>query len=319
MIMNNIFKLIKDSKKIAITFHTSPDGDSLGSATALLQGLRALNKNCYILSKEPIPEVFRYLPCSSEITGEKFKVEEDTELVVVLDCGDFKRINADIDRENRSYTLVNIDHHLSNELYGDYNFVDTNSSAVGEIIYQMLQLLGLKLTKEIGTSLYTSLLTDTGSFRHSNTTSVTHTIAGDIINTGVDFSEIHRIIFDNKDFNRVKLFGKVIDSMTLELHGKAIFMVITKKMIEDLGLESSDTSDVISYGTMVKGPEVVVLIKESEECVKVSLRSKNKIDVRSIAEKFDGGGHIRAAGFALNGDVISVKKQLMEILEKELI
>jgi bifunctional oligoribonuclease and PAP phosphatase NrnA len=317
--MNNIFKAIKDSNNIAITFHTSPDGDSLGSATALLQGLRALNKNCYILCKETIPEVFRYLPFSDEITGERFRVEEGTELVIVLDCGDFKRINADIEKENRDYTLINIDHHLSNELYGDYNFVDTNSSAVGEIIYQMLQLLGIKLNKEIGTSLYTSLLTDTGSFRHSNTTSVTHSIAGDIINTGLDFSEIHRTIFDNKKFNRVKLFGKVIDSMSLELNGNAVFMYITKNMIEDLGLENSDTSDVITYGTMIQGAEVVALIKESDEGVKVSLRSKNKVDVRGIAEQFNGGGHIRAAGFAFNGNITTIKKQLMEILEKELI
>lgn len=319
MIMNNILKAIKDSKNIAITFHASPDGDSLGSATALLQGLRALNKEAYILCKETVPENFKYLPLSSEITGENYEVQEATELVIVLDCGDFKRINADIDKDNRSYTLVNIDHHLSNEMYGDYNFVDTNAAAVGEIVYQMLQLLSVKLTKDMGISLYTSLLTDTGSFRHSNTTSVTHTIAGDVINTGIDFSEIHRTIFDNKKFNRVKLYGKVIDSMTLELKGNAVFMYITKAMLEELGLESSDTSDVLIYGSMIQGVELVVLIKESDEGVKVSLRSKNKVDVRTIAEGFNGGGHIRAAGFAFEGSVTTIKSKLMEILEKELI
>lgn len=319
MIMNNILKVIKESKNIAIAFHTSPDGDSLGSATALAQGLRALNKNCCILSKEPVPEVFNYLPLSEEITGENFKVEEHIEAVVVLDCGDFKRINAEVLSENRTYTLINIDHHLSNELYGDYNYVDTNSAAVGEIIYQMLQLLGVKLTRDIGKSLYTSLLTDTGSFRHSNTTSVTHTIAGDVVNTGLDFSEIHRIIFDNKKFNRVKLYGKVIDAMTLELNGNAVFMYLTKEMLEELELDNSDTSDLLPFGTMVDSAEVVVLIKENGEGVKVSLRSKNKVDVRKIAEEFNGGGHIRAAGFAFDGNEENIKLKLMEILEKELI
>jgi phosphoesterase RecJ-like protein len=319
MIMNNILKVIKESKNIAITFHTSPDGDSLGSATALAQGLRALNKNCCILSKEPVSEVFNYLPLSEEITGENFKVEEQIEAVVVLDCGDFKRINAEVLSENRTYTLINIDHHLSNELYGDYNYVDTNSAAVGEIVYQMLQLLGVKLTRDIGKSLYTSLLTDTGSFRHSNTTSITHTIAGDIVNTGLDFSEIHRIIFDNKKFNRVKLYGKVIDAMTLELNGNAVFMYLTKEMLEELELDSSDTADLLPFGTMVDSAEVVVLIKENGEGVKVSLRSKNKVDVRKIAEGFNGGGHIRAAGFAFDGSEENIKLKLMEILEKELI
>lgn len=319
MIMNNIFKIIKESKKIAVTFHASPDGDSLGSATALVQGLRALKKQVYLLCKESIPEVFKYLPLSEEITGEFFEVEENTDLVIVLDCGDFKRINANIINENRRYTLINIDHHLSNELYGDYNYVDTNAAAVGEIIYQMLQLLGVKLTKEIGVSLYTSLLTDTGSFRHSNTTSVTHSIAGDIINTGLDYSEIHRIIFDNKKFERVKLYGSIIDSMSLELKGNAVFMYLTKDILNKFNQDNSDTSDLLPFGTMVDTAEVVVLIKESDEGVKVSLRSKNKIDVRSIAEKFNGGGHIRAAGFAYNGDIPEIKSILMEILEKELI
>lgn len=319
MTINNVIEKIKESKKIAITFHTSPDGDSLGSSTALALALRSLGKDCSILCKEAIPQTFTYLPCSEEITGENYNVEKDTDLVIVLDCGDFKRINAEILLKDRDYTLINLDHHMSNELYGDLNYVNTNAAAVGEIVYQILKLLDISLTKEIGVALYTSLLTDTGSFRHSNTTSDTHNIAGDIINTGIDFSEIHRIIFDNKSFNKVKLYGKVIETMTLECNKKVVFMELTNKMLEELNLDGSDTSDLITFGSKVEGAEVTVLIKESEDGVKVSLRSKNKVDVRKVAEGFNGGGHIRAAGFVAESNIQTIKEKLITILEKELI
>ncbi|WP_461612742.1 DHH family phosphoesterase [Clostridium sp. Marseille-QA1073] len=319
MTINNVIEKIKESKKIAITFHTSPDGDSLGSSTALTLALRSIGKDCTILCKEAIPETFTYLPCSEEITGENYNVEQDTDLVIVLDCGDFKRINAEILLKDRDYTLINVDHHMSNELYGDVNYVNTNAAAVGEIVYEILKLLDINLTKEIGVALYTSLLTDTGSFRHSNTTSDTHNIAGDIINTGIDFSEIHRIIFDNKSFNKVKLYGKVIETMTLECNKKVVFMELTNKILEELDLDGSDTSDLIAFGSKVEGAEVTVLIKESEDGVKVSLRSKNKVDVRKVAEDFNGGGHIRAAGFVAESNIQTIKEKLITILEKELI
>ena len=174
MKINEIINRIKLFKKIAITFHTSPDGDSLGSALALLIGLRKLKKEVYIISKEVIPQTFLFLPCSNEINGETSEPLKDTECVIVLDCGDFKRINANLCMQNRKFELINIDHHLSNDLYGDLNFVDTSASAVGEIVYEVLRLLDVEIDKEISTCLYTSLLTDTGSFRHSNTTAVTH-------------------------------------------------------------------------------------------------------------------------------------------------
>ena len=319
MKINDLIDKIKLFKKIAITFHTSADGDSLGSALALLIGLRKLNKEVYIISKEVIPQTFLFLPYSNEINGEISEPLEDTECVIVLDCGDFKRINANLNLENRKFELINMDHHLSNDLYGDLNFVDTRASAVGEIVHEVLKLLDVKLDKEISSCLYTSLLTDTGSFRHSNTTAVTHGIAGELINTGIDFSSIHRIIFENKKFEKIKLYGEVISTMTTELDGKVSVMYISKNVLEKYNLVSSDTSDVITFGSSIDTVEVTILIKEAENGVKVSLRSKSLVDVSKIAEGFNGGGHIRAAGFFIEANFDDTKVKLMEILEKELI
>lgn len=319
MEINEVASRINLFKKIAITFHTSPDGDSLGSALALLIGLRKLKKEVYIISKEVIPQAFLFLPCSIEINGKATEPLVDTECVIVLDCGDFKRINANLCMVNKKFELINMDHHLSNDLYGDVNFVDTSASATSEIVYEVLRLLHVEIDKEISTCLYTSLLTDTGSFKHSSTTAVTHNIAGELINTGIEFSNIHRIIFENKKFEKIKFYGEVINNMTSELNAKVCIMYISKRILEKYESVSEDTSDVITFGASIDTVEVTVLIKDTENGVKVSLRSKSIVDVSKIAEVFNGGGHIRAAGFFTEGNFDDTKAKLMEILEKELI
>ncbi|WP_040195116.1 DHH family phosphoesterase [Clostridium culturomicium] len=318
MITKEILDIIEKSNKIGVTFHQSPDGDSLGSSTALVQGLRLLSKDAYLISKEIIPDTFTYLKCSEEITGLKDYVQEETDLVIVVDCGDFKRINGNLQREDRNYAIINLDHHMSNEKYGDLNYVDTKAAAVGEIIFDLLNLLKVEITKDIALSLYTSILTDTSSFKHSNTTSRTHEIAGSLLKTGIDFNAVQRRVFENKDFRKVKFFGKVIDTINLQSEGKVVFMEITNDMLEESGLESMDSAEVIHFGTMISGVEVVALFKESKGGVKVSLRSKQKVDVAKVAEMFNGGGHVRAAGLFCEGTMETVKERVNKILENEL-
>jgi len=319
MIMNSIINTIKNSKCIGISFHGNPDGDALGSSLALMQGLRQLNKTIYIISKDIVPSVYKFLPCSDEITGECDTAMQITDCVIVLDCGNMDRISGSLNLKNRNYKLINIDHHISNDLYGDYNFVDTNSSAVGEIVYQILQLLGLSITKEIADCLYTSLITDSGSFKYASTTSVTHAIAGDLINVGIDFSNIHRLVFENNNLQRVKLYGKVIESIELHHNGELCYMELTKKMLEDCHIEALDTSDIIAFGVSIASAEVVALLKETNKGIKISLRSKNKVDVRMVAQAYSGGGHIRAAGLSIDKSLDDAKDMIINALEKELI
>lgn len=318
MIMNQIINKILSSNNIAITFHTSPDGDSLGSSLALLQALRALNKNCYILCEEELPKTFEFLPYSKEVSAISI-IKEDTDCVVVLDCGNMERIAGNINVTNKNYTLINIDHHLSNDLYADMNYVDTNASSMGEIVYQIINIMGVSLNKEMAICLYTSLITDTGSFKHTNTTAITHAIAGDLINCGIDFNNIHRIIFENKSFHRVKLYGEVINEMYLDCHDKFCIMTLTKEMLDKLNLSDGDTSDLISLGVQIDSVEVAALFKENGDSIKVSLRSKSYVDVRKIAENFKGGGHLRAAGFKINDTMENVINAITELINKELI
>ncbi|MGE5629414.1 MAG: DHH family phosphoesterase [Solirubrobacterales bacterium] len=320
MTMNNIIEAIKQSSEIAITFHISPDGDSLGSALGLREALISLGKNVYIMSKEPVPYNLSFLPNCEIIDGSTFKVLPSTNLVIVLDCGDYKRINAEIDKDNKAYTLINIDHHLSNEQYGDLNYVDPSCSSIGEIMYTFLEKLEVKITQTIAACLYTSIISDTGSFRYSSTTSLTHNIAGKLIDTGIDFSRIHRNVFDDKQFSMIKFLGRAIDNMKL-VSDKICLIKIKNSDFLDFEVDPTvDTAHIIALGLEVKSVEVAVLLKESQDKIKVSLRSKDNADVRSIAEKFDGGGHKKAAGLTINNMTIDeAEKLILEEIEKELI
>ncbi len=319
--------LIKDeilkAKRIGLSFHTSPDGDALGSTLALLNALRYIGKDAYIISRDVIPDNFSYLSFSEEIDGETTKPDKDTDLVIVLDCGNVERISADLSEYKG--TLIDLDHHVSNENYGHINFVDTQAAATCELSYLLIKELGIDLkdnnseTNAIGSAVYTGIVTDTGSFRHSNVTKRTHTIAAELIEAGIDNSKIHSNLFDNKPFEKVKLMGTVLSNIELALDNKVAVLSIPKGMLESFNLPNADTSDIISIGLGIKGVEVSLLLKEVEEGTKSSLRSKNNVDVRKIAEIFGGGGHIKAAGLMQkNTDLNCAKENLLKALKEEL-
>lgn len=322
--LQDISKKILSSKKIGITYHVSPDGDAVGSALALLNGLKLLNKDAYLISKDIISENLQFLKGSNEANGLITKHLSGTDLVVVVDCGNFERISAEL-KEFKG-NIINLDHHISNDKYGELNYIDINAAATAEIIFELLETMGINFDKvnedlyEIGTCLYTSLVTDTGGFRHSNVTSRTHRIASKLKEIGVNNTYIYQSLFDNNSFEKIRLIGKSINNMELLLDRKVSFIKIPKSYGEELNIEIGDTSDIISFGLQIKGVEVSVLIKETENGSKASLRSKNQIDVRKIAEKLGGGGHVKAAGITMNGlNLDEAKDKILEQIEKELL
>ena len=323
MTLSQIAKFILESKKIGITYHVSPDGDAVGSVLALFNALKSLNKDCYIISKDTLSENLKFLKGSDEITGEITEPVDETDIVVVLDCGNLERVSANL--KEFTGTIVNIDHHLSNDKYGDINYIDSNAAATAEIVFELLNLMGISFEKEdivikdIGTCMYTSIVTDTGAYRHSNVTERTHKISAVLKKIGVDNTFIYQSLFDNKDFSRIKLIGKALSSMQLILNGKVALLEIDKNFTSDLGIDVGDTSDIISYGLQIKGVEVTLLLKEVEDGVKASLRAKSYVDVRKIAEVFGGGGHIRASGIKIkNMSMEEAKYEILNEIQKEL-
>ena len=323
MTLGQIAKFILEGKKIGITYHVSPDGDAVGSVLALFNALKSLNKDCYILSKDTLSDNLKFLKGSDEVTGEITEPDDETDIVVILDCGNLERVSANL--KKFTGTIVNIDHHLSNDKYGDINYIDSNAAATAEIVFELLNLMGINfdeansVIKDIGTCMYTSIVTDTGGYRHSNVTERTHKISATLKKIGVDNTFIYQSLFDNKDFSRIKLIGKALSNMQLILNGKVALLELDKAFTEDLGIDIGDTSDIISYGLQIKGVEVTLLLKEVEDGVKASLRAKSYVDVRKIAEVFGGGGHIRAAGIKIkNISMEEAKYEILNEIQKEL-
>lgn len=321
MSMEEIKNSILNSNKIGITFHTSPDGDAAGSALGLLNGLRALGKSSYITSRDVIQDNLSFLPLGREIDGLTERPLEGTDLIIVVDCGNVERISGDLSSYNG--TVINIDHHLSNDMYGNINYVDKKAAATAEIIYELLVSLGFnfdeedEILKNIGTCLYTSLVTDTGSFRHSNVTKRTHKIAGILRGVGVNNTLIHTKLFENTPVNKVRLIGEALCKMELHFNGKVAVIAIPLEMLKRLDMEKSDTSDLIGTILAMEGVEAAIVLKEVEDGAKASLRSKDKVDVRKVAEIFGGGGHIKAAGVMQRGvTLLEAKENLLFEIEK---
>ena len=293
MSLQDIRKTILSSKKIGITYHVSPDGDAVGSALALYQGLLKLNKDVYLISKDELAEYLRFLPCSEKIDGKTIEPLEGTDLVIGVDCGDLERLSADLDYYRK--TIINIDHHISNKYYGDINFVDTAASAAAEIIYALLEEMKIEIDIDMGTCLYTSLVTDTGSFRHSNVTERTLLIVSKLKSIGVNNTYIYTQLFDNKKVETLRATGAVLNKMELLCNGKLALMIIDEEQ------------------------RSIILIKQNENAVKASLRSKNNVDVRKIAEALGGGGHIKASGVTFKDDTLEeAKEKLLTIIQDEL-
>ncbi|EHI98495.1 phosphoesterase RecJ domain protein [Clostridium sp. DL-VIII] len=324
--MNSLSEIkaeILKSKRIGLSFHTSPDGDAIGSTLALLNALRYLGKDSYIVSRDVIPDNLSFLSLGNEIDGNTLEPRADTDLVIILDCGNVERISADL--SNYEGKIINIDHHISNDNYGVLNYVDATSSATCEISYLLIQELGIDLKSKsdinvaIGNAVYSGIVTDTGSFRHSNVTKRTHDIAGKLIEIGIDNSKIHSSLFDNKPFEKIKLMGCVLSNIELVLNNKVAVLQIPKKLLNELNLEKVDTSDIINVGLGIKGVEVSMLLKEADEGIKGSLRSKNDVDVRKVAEVYGGGGHIKAAGLIQKGvSLEKAKENLLSTLKDEI-
>lgn len=323
MIAAKIANLLKQKNRVAVVSHIMPDGDSVGSMLALYNVLTRMGKVVDVYSSDRVPEVYSFLPGYNFIKT-CFENESDTtvekyDVLAVLDCGSIDRTGCWDKISAGSEVTLNIDHHGTNLLFADLNLVDTNASATGELIYQIIKLMGEDILKDEAECLYTAILTDTGSFRYSNTTSITHQIAGDLINTGLDFGEIYDLIYKRFKFDDIKVLGKALSSIELFEGNRIAFMVILKKDLMGMSFDSINTTDFIDYARDIDSVEAAVFAKETgDKEFKLSFRSKRIVDVKSICERYGGGGHVRAAGCTIKGDLTSIKKCVIEELTASL-
>lgn len=316
--LEKITSLITARERIAILPHVSADGDAVGSCLAFALALAKLGKKPVVYLEEEIPYVYNFLP--GRQYAEVFTSQRSThDVAVALDSGDLGRLGARRDLFETSAVTVNIDHHATNSEFAFHNFVQTGSSAVGEIVYEMIKIMGLKPDADMATCLYVAIATDTGGFKFSNTTSLTHRIAAELVDCGVPVAEVSHRVFDITSYEKVRLMGAAIHSMEVFEDGKVAILTLTNETMRETGARDEDCDGIVNIGRNIRGVEVAALLRQWDNGeIKVNLRSNVRVDVSAIASLYKGGGHKRAAGYVTAGSLEEAKTKLLGDIKEAL-
>ncbi len=302
------------NNNIIISGHISPDGDCVGACYALAAILHKKGINAKIAMKD-IPGTFDYL-----VEGRTYVVEEgikSPDVFIALDCGDKERLGPNGVLFDQATLTVNIDHHISNNQFADYNHV-VEASSTCEIIYDMLNDESL-LDKAISEALYTGIVYDTGAFKHCNTTRRTHEIAGVLIQYDLDFTEIINGMYYYKSYKAFKALGLAIANAKMYQEDAIIIATLTLEELKVYDCQKKDTDGIVQMlNEVTESKCAVFIIQVSEDNYKVSLRSSSHIDVCKVAKTFGGGGHIKASGCTISGTINQVKEQLIAAITKQL-
>ena len=299
-------------QRFLLTSHARPDGDSIGSQLAMAYALDALGKDVRILNADPAPDHYREFPGLDRIEIASTAAGVDADALIVMECSDLGRTGV-AGLEGRF--IINIDHHVGNRMYGALNWFDESAAACGEMVFEVIQALRVPLTYEIATHIYLAILTDTGSFHHSNITPRTFDICRQAVEAGVNPAAMARGVFDSNSFGKLKLIGALLDAMELADEGRLAVLDMDDAMLAACGCTYNDTEGVINLPLTAREIQAVVFFKvASNGDVRVSMRSKYDVDVRLVANGFGGGGHKNAAGFTVPGPIEAVRGPILDRL-----
>ncbi len=323
--MNNfeeIIKVVQKNNIFLITSHTNLDGDGIGSELALHFILKKLKKKSIILNQDKLPKIYHFLPRSNKVhyLEDNCIDTKGIDVGIVLDCSNAKRIGKTYEIFKNIKTVINIDHHKSNENFGDLNYVDSSVSSVGEIIYELIRSINIDLLDEdISTCLFTAIITDTGSFRYSNVSSKTFKIASDLTSFGIKPHLIANNIYNRKTYSGLKLLGEALSTLEVDDSNYVSWLTITRKMLNNAKANDEEIEGIIDVATTLDNTEISILFRETKNNkIKISFRSKGNFDVNKFAGKFKGGGHPNAAGCLCSGKMDKIKEEILSELFKEI-
>ena len=318
--IENIIDYINRSNDFIVTSHISPDGDNIGSTLSMYNSLKKLKKNVYYVLDDTPPKNLEFLLKDVNILkSNEFNIDKFN--IISLDCGDRKRICLSDEIKDKAQKIICIDHHASNDKYGDLNYIDTNASSTCELVYNVLVAYNKKynidlIDENIATFLYTGLVTDTGNFMYSNTHPTSFDMAKNLLLKGAKKENIIQNIFQSNSANYYKLLGEALNTLDI-IDNKVACISITKEMLKRNIISFNDVDGITSYTRDIEGVEVGILLKEKKDNeIKVSLRSKSYVDVSKIAQSFGGGGHIKAAGCTIYDTIENTKKKIIDSVLK---
>lgn len=318
--LDEVARKVRNGRRFLITGHVMPDGDSIGSMLAIGLALERQGREVSFALPGPVPTVYSFLPGADRIKVNPPPAElcngAGFDLVLIMDTSVPERLGEFGDavqtlRESGSTTVL-IDHHVSAVPFGDVNYIDPGVAAAGEIVYDLLKLLGWEIDKDIADCLYVTVATDTGGFRFETTTAATHRRVAEFIEAGVNVREISLRIFEEKPLKSIRAVEAALSTLELSPCGRAAWMTMDLNEAKRLEIEDEHTDGVVNYGRSIQGVEVALFFREVEAGrVKVSFRSKKYVDVSRLALQFGGGGHPRAAGALVEGSIDQVRQTVV--------
>jgi phosphoesterase RecJ-like protein len=302
---------ILEHKHIVLATHINPDADTIGSALGLYHILKRYGKKLTLFNATNLPYNLDFLP---DINKFKDSFSKEAKLLISLDCGSFDRLGVDgFDGE-----IINIDHHKSNSFFGDINIVKPEYGATAQVVFELLEKNGVKLNKDSALSLYTALVDDTGFFRFESVDEDVFLTASKLTKAGANPYYVAKMLKMREPLSKVRLIQELLETLQLYLKGRVGAVFLTNNMLEHTGATKDMANDVLDMVRSLATVEVAMLFREEEDRkVKVSLRSKEKVDVSKIAIHFKGGGHKNAAGFTKEGTFDEILTQLLRILKRE--
>ena len=300
--------LLATPKQIAIIPHRGPDGDAMGSTLALYHFLLKNNHHPTVIAPNDFPDFLAWLPGSETVkifekdTENCTKILEEAELIFTLDFNAFHR-TGEMEHTLARLTapFIMIDHHQKPDDYAAYTYSDTSYGSTCEMVYNFISFLNKKedLDKTIATCIYTGILTDSGSFRFPGTTGNTHRIIAELIDLGVENTQIPVLLFDNSSYSRLQLLGRALQNMKVLEEHKTSYTSLTQEELDSFNYVKGDTEGIVNYGLSIKGIVFTAIFIENkdEKIIKISFRSQGGFDVNQFArDHFNGGGHSNAAG-----------------------
>lgn len=305
---NPVVEKILNSKDIAISGHINPDGDSIGSLLSLGLGLENLGKRVYMISADGVPARYRLLPGADRI---KREIKTAPDIAVAVDCGNKEMLGSTFKTFQKAGAVLEIDHHEFRRPFGDLGIIDAGAAAVGELIYALLKRLNAHIDKDIAQNLLTSIIVETNSFRLPNVRPVTFNVCAELIEKDVDFYKLVDTVFWSNTRESVILTGICLSRCRFLKNNRLAWSIVTKRDFAKVGGRDEDVDAVADQIRSIRGVKIVVLFRETGKGIlRVSLRSKEKINIAQAAEAFGGGGHFDVAGCEIPNNTKSMKKLL---------
>jgi phosphoesterase RecJ-like protein len=320
--IKRVIESVKAGNNFLISAHVNLEGDALGSEIAFLRLLRAIGKKALIVNDEKAPCAYDFLPDLESVLKFSRKIRVgDFDSVVALDCSALKRTGIISTIDMKGKTVINVDHHISNEYFGDVNWVDPQASSASEMVYRLFKTMKIPLDRESALALYVGILTDTGSFRYANTTAQTHKIAAELLEYDLSVSSIYKRIYENVPFYDMRALIKALEKIRLGSKGRVAWVELKKREYSRRNMVIDLAEQILNSLRSIKGVEVVALFKENLKTgneIRANLRSSGNVDVNKIAAIFGGGGHKNASGCTIIGKLEQVRKKVLKEIGKAL-